>query len=428
MRRPFDSRESLLRWLESEGARKLAWLVLAIYLAGLGVSAVFRTQGDFRVYYRAGERVMRGEEIYPAAEKDRFIYPPAVAIGFAPFAALPKLAAKFAWWLVNAAALIAFLYGGAVMLFGRATPLSAPLVVAPMLLTFRFVGNNFHHGQINLLVLAAIVWGIVCARENRAVRAGAMLGAAILLKPFALLGALYLVIERRWRALAWSALAIGVLLMLPIAVFGPERWASETAAYRAAVISMTERYRTMKTNQSAVAAVTRLAGGESSAPLDGLALIAMAFEAALVAAVVLWIIRARREQATSPWPARFAVASLFCLIPSITPISWKSYYAALLVPYMALTMAVWQDSPRGVRGSRALWALVALSWLVNLAPTGWINRWALFYSAHLVSSLLVLAALYVASRYASTGAGAGDESDTRVGGRAPSQEARTATT
>jgi len=260
------------------------------------------------------------------------------------------------------------------------------------------------------------------------VRAGAMLGAAILLKPFALLGALYLVIERRWRALAWSALAIGVLLMLPIAVFGPERWAAETAAYRAAVISMTERYRTMKTNQSAVAAVTRLAGGESSAPLDGLALIAMAFEAALVAAVVLWIIRARREQATSPWPARFAVASLFCLIPSITPISWKSYYAALLVPYMALTMAVWQDSPRGVRGSRALWTLVALSWLVNLAPMGRINNWALFYSAHLVSSLLVLAALYVANRYASAGAGTGDESDTRVGGRAPSQEARTATT
>ncbi|MGH7864390.1 MAG: glycosyltransferase family 87 protein [Candidatus Binataceae bacterium] len=405
----FDSSQPLEKRLDSSHARRLAWIALAIYLAVLGVSSTLRRQNDYRVYYVAGERVLRGEVLYSNSDKNKFIYAPVIAFAFAPFALLPKYPSKAAWFLVNAAALLAFIYGSLVMLFGRETPLSAPLLFAPTLLSFRFIENNFHHGQVNLIVLAAIVWSIAYARENRAVRTGALLGAAILVKPFALIGALYLALDRRWRALVWTGAAIAALLLAPLLVLGPERWMSEMIAYREAVLLMTQRYRTMSINQSAVAAVTRLFGGAAWGPLDEYAVAAMALEVMLVIAVAAWIVRARRAQSTNPWPLRFALAGLFCLMPSITPISWKSYYAALLVPYMALTMAMWMDEPRGVRTSRALWILLAISFAANIAPTVRLNRLALFYSSHLLSSLLVFAAVCVAGRYGAAPSIAADE-------------------
>ena len=41
----------------------------------------------------------------------------------------------------------------------------------------------------------------------------------------------------------------------------------------------------------------------------------------------------------------FELAALFCIMPSLVPISWKSYYAALLVPYMLLTLVLWTERP-----------------------------------------------------------------------------------
>ncbi|MGC2275819.1 MAG: hypothetical protein WA571_07400, partial [Candidatus Binatus sp.] len=60
-------------------ARQLAWLAICLYLVGLGISATFRAQGDFNVYYRAGHRVLHGHAIYPPDDSDRFLYAPIFA-------------------------------------------------------------------------------------------------------------------------------------------------------------------------------------------------------------------------------------------------------------------------------------------------------------------------------------------------------------
>ncbi len=91
---------------------------------------------------------------------------------------------------------------------------------------------------------------------------------------------------------------------------------------------------------------------------------------------------------------RLALCGLFCLMPSFAPISWKSYYAAMLVPYMALTAALWTDRDGGERPLISVWTLFALSVLLNLATGNYLNRIALFYSAHFLSSLLALAAVF----------------------------------
>ncbi len=382
--------------LDSERSRRLAWLALWIYIAGLGVSAILRLQGDFLVYYHAGHRVLHGMAIYPPDESDRFLYAPIFAVAFAPFALLPRHAAQGLWFVFNAWGLIAFISGSAILLFGRERRLSAILLAVPVLLSFRFVGNNIEHGQINLPVLALCAWAIIYARERRPVWSGAMIAAAVLIKPFALIAACYLAIRRKWPALGWGIVAGLILFALPIVVFGPTGLFEQTQGYLHSVASMTDRYRTMLTNQSAVSAVARFVsrfGGEEAAAGPIPLRIGMALEAALVAAVAVWTMMAGSGEGEITTD-RYALAGFFCLMAGFAPISWKSYFAALLMPYMLLAAELIEDRSE----SRWAWTFLAASAILNFVPGRHLSRIALFYSANFLSSILALAALVALSR------------------------------
>ncbi len=390
--------------VDAERARKLAWLALAVYLVGLAVAATLRIQGDFAIYYRTGQRVLAGAAIYPPDEADRFLYAPIFAILFAPLALLPRRLAQLAFCIVNAGALVAFITGSGVMLFGRGFRLSAALIAMPVIFTIIFIGNNFEHGQVNLPVLAMCVWAIVYARESRRVVAGAMLAAAMLIKPFAIFLALYLLLRSRFAVLGWTIVAGAILIAAPILVFGPRGAIDQTQAYLHAVASMTGRYRVMLTNQSAVAWLARLAGrfaGDAAA--EGIAPLwaGMIFEAALAAIEAWWIAAAVRAGDDEINLDRMAVAGMFCLMPGFAPISWKSYYAALLVPYMALIAILWEQRRAHAKPPTATVALFAISVLINLAPGRYLNRLALFYSASFLSSLAAFVAVATASRWLS---------------------------
>ncbi len=294
--------------------------------------------------------------------------------------------------------MVQFVFGAGAILFGRARRLPAALIVLPVLLAFVFIDNNIEHGQINLPTLALLVWAIVAAGESHNASAGAMLAAAILIKPFAILAALYLLMRGRFAALGWTMVAGIVLLAArPISVFfGPHRWFEQNAAYvTRTMLSMTNRYRTMITNQSAVSAVARLMSlrnGTDAAGSPVPALVGMGLEMILVAAVLTWD-SIGREPGTLR--GRLALCGLFCLMPSFAPISWKSYYATMLLPYVALVAALWTDRTESQRAQTTVWTMFALSIALNYLPELHWNRLALFYSVHFVSSILTLAALFL---------------------------------
>ncbi|MGH7781686.1 MAG: glycosyltransferase family 87 protein [Candidatus Binataceae bacterium] len=376
--------------LDAGRTRKLAWWALAIYIVALGVSATLRMQGDFAVYYRAGHRVLHGAAIYPPDEKDRFLYAPIFAIALAPFAMLPRHAAQGAFFIINAWGLVALIFGSGAMLFGRARTLPATLIVVPVLLTCILINNNFEHGQVNLPVLALCAWAIIYARESRSVASGAMLAAAILVKPFALLAGLYLLLRGRFTAVAWTIIAAFVLLAAPILVFGPHRMIDQTADYIRSVASMTDRYRTMLTNQSAVAWIARLelrAGADTAAAGARPLWMGMGFEAVLIALEAQWIWRAVRARGDEIERDRSALAGLFCLMPGFAPISWKSYFAALIVPYMLIVAMLTAAPPPGARLRPKALAYFVVSVLLNFAPGRRLGNLALFYSAHFLSSI-----------------------------------------
>jgi hypothetical protein len=220
-----------------------------------------------------------------------------------------------------------------------------------------------------------------------------MLAAAILIKPFAVLAALHLAIRKHFATLGWAVVAGIALLIAPIAIFGPRGWVDQTGTYLTAIASMTNRYRTMLTNQSAVSAVARLISlrvGTDAETSPLATIVGMGLEIILVAAVSLWD---WMSDVRGNFASRLALCGFFCLMPSFAPISWKSYYAAMLVPYMALTAALSTDRPAGRSAPKIVWTLFALSVMFNLATGNYLNRVALFYSAHFISSLLALAAI-----------------------------------
>jgi len=376
---------------DAERLRRYAWFAIAAYLVGLGIAAVLRNQADFNTYYLAGERVLGGLPIYPPADTDRFLYAPIFAIAFAPIAALPLRLAQLVFFIVNAFALIELIIGTGVMLFGRERRLAATLIVVPVALCFRFIGNNIEHGQINLIVLALIVWAIIYSAEKRAPLAGLLLAAAILIKPFASLVAAYIFIRRRFNSFGWTIVGAIILIVASVFIFGPRRWVVQTTAYVQAISAMTARYRTMLTNQSAVSAIARLMEPISAADLSSplpLAL-GMGFEAMLAVAVLIWAWFSGDND-------RIALSGLFCVMPGFAPISWKSYFAALIVPYMLLTDTLVQDdSVVPAPPPRSALVLFGLSVILNFAPGSRLNRLALFYSAHLLSALVALAAVFV---------------------------------
>ena len=144
------------------------------------------------------------------------------------------------------------------MLFGRERHLTPALILVPVIFCAHLIDNNIEHGQINLPTLALTIWAIVLGEEDRAMGSGAMLAAAVLIKPFAGLAALFLLLERKWRPILYAIVFGIILLIAPIAVFGPGGALGHTIDYLKVVSSMTDRYTLMLTNQSATSAVARI--------------------------------------------------------------------------------------------------------------------------------------------------------------------------
>jgi hypothetical protein len=142
-------------------------------------------------------------------------------------------------------------------------------------------------------------------------------------------------------------------------------------------------------------------GAKAGTPSSPVAIyIGVALELAMVAGVAIWFLATREVEVGGRVPLhRFQLAGFFCIMPSLVPISWKSYYAALLIPYMLLTFVLWAERPSNSPTPTVTLVLVAVSIILNWIPGTRPNHIALFFSAHLLSSMVLLAAVIVASSW-----------------------------
>jgi hypothetical protein len=292
-----------------------------------------------------------------------------------------------------ALALPATILGTSRLLFGRGFELRWELIVIPVLLCARFIHPNFDHGQINLLLLAMIVWGLALANQSRPVATGALLAASLLVKPVGVPVILYLFGRRRVRFIAYLLFFAVALLWLPSVFVGAGYALHQTAEYIRSLITRVpnlshDLYN--KYNQSATAiavrlfATTKQRGGMLSQ--GAAATLGFAFHCALTIAVIVWI--GVRWSSTTVQNAQLSLAALFCTLAAFSPVSWLEYYMALEVPYMALVFIACSRAEADCNRARVAQFVLAGSLVLNLGTRFFAA--ALYYGAAYFGSLVVL--------------------------------------
>jgi Glycosyltransferase family 87 len=196
---------------------------------------------DFVVFYSAGSMVRDGavRDVYEpdavhAVEARTlgetpdaiiplpFYNPPAMLIGLAPFAALPKGIAAGVWVAVEmlafALAIVLLMRAGLIRVTSAAAVIPVVAVIASM---------PFHevllHGQVSLLLFLG--WTLILLGSFRgAGERWTLLGLVLLaMKPqLAVAPLLYFAVMRRWRLLAAFAVVETVSVVIPAVIWGPE--------------------------------------------------------------------------------------------------------------------------------------------------------------------------------------------------------------
>jgi len=316
-------------------------ILFAAFLVVLVARAARKEGGVLVTNQGFGARFLAGDDPYFDPALGRRIhspYPPSLALVAAPLALLPTPAARVAWALAQACALVAafvLLRRWARRWWPDVAPQAPLLFACALLLASRFVLRDAAGGGGNLVYMVLALAGLELAFSGRELAAGAPLALSLVLKPNLAPLLLFFAATRRWKAIASTVACAAVLFLLPALSFGfgryldlAERWVGDVWSYAQQDESTPASDTTM--NQSLAAAAQRLLE-PSAARVAALALaLALVAWAAVVAA------RARPGR-----PAAIAALAFLPLALLVSPITWKAHHAALLPLFFVLCAVAW---------------------------------------------------------------------------------------
>ncbi len=173
------------------------------------------TDMDYRTWFKAGQTVLQGGEIYPHAQNFPFMYPPTCALLLAMPAFFGKAALILILSSLNTMAwILCIRFSSALMSEQRAQ--NAHIVVATFIV-IPFVWSSYHLGQPSLVLLALMLGAFLSLRHGHDILAGALVALAVAIKAFPLLAIFYFVYRRYWMAAISLVIALVILLfLLPI--------------------------------------------------------------------------------------------------------------------------------------------------------------------------------------------------------------------
>jgi hypothetical protein len=247
----WPSRGRILPWvvLSCAGA-----LTVALGILGMGHGGRASTNLDMRWLYLAGMHWRDGISAYTptlsspvdpwlreAAQRYDFAYPPQIA----PLCLLlAECSLSCARWLMTAvntvSALILALFGVRLVREADGKGTRSPRDATAWLVGALVFGNPstafvIWAGQTTLIATLALMLGWHCARRDRWMIGGALLAVSTIKPQLSFLVLLWLVLERRWRALASAAVSVVVLAAVPIAISGPigvlTEWSAAAVRY-----------------------------------------------------------------------------------------------------------------------------------------------------------------------------------------------------
>lgn len=230
-------------------------LLLACGFAGLAYLLLeARGEGDFHIYMSAARDLFSGVNIYEKAYGNGFHYLYSVffAIVLYPFSFLPFYLVKLCWLLLNAFLLyktyrLLFSYFDRSALSNKQRMMFYTVV---LLFSARFIHENFHTGQITILILYTCVQGLHMVFYTPSWPWGCVLialGINIKLLPLVLLP--YLLYRGRFKAFAGTILIAAFFWLFPALVTGiskntflmQEWWARMNPSNALHVLDVSER-------------------------------------------------------------------------------------------------------------------------------------------------------------------------------------------
>jgi hypothetical protein len=389
--------------------RRLAWTVmlgagaLAIGMA-LSVSQGLRQQvgHDFHVFWQAGRNFTTGSPLYhdylPGARQ--FKYPPFAAFVFQLLAVFPLQAAAVLFSLLNLV-----LWGVAVYLtrdivartFPDRNPTLLPLILA-VALSAQFFLDNFHHVQVNGVILVLVLFGIRAYLSQQDLRAAAYIVGATAIKLTPIFFVAWLCVRGRRPAALAAVLIALACLFVPLLVRGPATGAAEIVEYYHSFLEGHQHGRvgTYTAGQNLAALVSRMTGPAGDPKHAQLAYHWLWLTLFLLFLARLLHLRIRRAPLSA-----FELSLIFLTSLLLSPITFTTHLVGLLfVFYTFLAVRLAGLSPAG----KALAAVLCLAMTVvglsgrDLVGTSayWFVRDHSVYPWTLV--LLFVAALALAGR------------------------------
>jgi alpha-1,2-mannosyltransferase len=295
----------------------------------------------------------------------KFTYTPFAAIAFALISFLPWGVIVDGSVVVNMAALVAALWVTfrALGYTDRRVRLGATLLAAAATFWLQPVVRTIYLGQINLILMAAIMWDLLQPDQTASGRRrwwkGALTGVAAGIKLVPLIFVPYLLITRRFREAAAAVAGFVVTIAIGFAVLP-----HDSAKWWLHGMFMADGNRTgfmgWAGNQSLRAIITRFAGSIAAGQAPWIAAAVVALAVGLTAAYLL-------NRAGYPVPALLATALTGLLV---SPVSWDHHWvwialAVAVAAHYAIAAARRAPSLGGARrpwtlgGGRWLWALAA---------------------------------------------------------------------
>jgi hypothetical protein len=360
--------------------RALPWLGIAL-LCLVAVAAFVRRSHremyDFEVYRVAAARVSAGESLYRAEDGHwQFKYLPAFAFALAPLATLPPTGARAVWFFLSVA-LVVLLVNRAFVLLPDRRRTAGFLIWLIVLAMGKFYVREVGLGQSNVLMAVLVLAAVACWYGRRELAAGALLAAATVVKPYAVVFLPYLVARRKWKGVAAFLGVMAVALVLPAMRYGWSGNLAELHGWWTVVTTSTAPNLAGQDNISIAGMYAAWLGVGPAAGGLGAA------TALLLVLACAWSI-ARGAHLASP---DYLDASLLLfVIPLLSPQGWD-YVLLLATPAVMLLLDRLDEFRPAAR-----WLLVASLALAGLTFWDVLGREP--YRAFMMSRVLTLGALF----------------------------------
>jgi len=360
--------------------RALPWIGVALLILAAVLAFTRRSHRemfDFEVYRVAGARAAAAEPLYRAEDGHwQFKYLPAFALAVAPLAQLPPVAARAAWFFLSVA-LVVLLVNRSFALLPDRRRSAAFLIGVTVLAMGKFYVREVGLGQGNVLLAVLVLAAVACQYRGREIAAGAILAAATVVKPYAILFLPYLVARRRWSGVAsFGAVVLGALI-LPASRYG---WSGNLGQLHGWWTVVTTSTAPNLAGQDNVSIAGMYAAWMGVGPAAGWLSAATGLLLVLAAAWAVW----RGSRLASP--DYLDAALLLFVIPLLSPQGWD-YVLLVATPAVMLLLDRLEEFPPA-----AVWLLFASLALAGLTFWDVLGREP--YRALMMSRVITVGALF----------------------------------